>query len=90
MAIDVQGIKDTRARLMFGMTDVENEADILKALQWQRDCTRSQDPASTLAVSYLSDAQEMISLGQKEEARHLLNRVKYLLLEQSRLLKRLP
>lgn len=77
MSIDVQAIRDI-------------ETDTLRLLLWQRDVAQSRDPAGTLAVSLLSDVQELISLDEKEEARRLINRVKFVLLEQNRLLKALP
>jgi hypothetical protein len=65
------------SKRMFGMTTNDLDAQIKNTLELDHF---SGGPAM-LAVSVLSDAQELLNLGHMERAQQLINQSKYILIE---------
>ena len=58
---------------MYGCTESELRANLRDLCAWHHGS------GTISAISMLSDVQEMILLNKKEDARKLINRVKYLI-----------
>lgn len=68
-----------RERMMYGCTVAELETALQESLYLKLERTPGEG-IKLLAVSVLSDVQELLERGHNEEARQLINRAKYLIM----------
>lgn len=70
--------QEDRQRAMFGCTQAELEATLEEHAPML-----GPHPARFMAVSMLSDAQELLERGQNERARQAINRAKFLIMQET-------